>query len=60
MENQNEYLFETFNAESSSFDSDFTNYLNKKQGENWSVKNCSFCHGNDGKRLWASCLFAKA
>ena len=54
---EREYLFETFKSESQSFDRDFTGFLNGKSSEHWKVEHCSFCHDNDGSRLWASCLF---
>lgn len=54
---EREYLFETFNAPSNTFDEDFTGFLNGKRSENWKVEQCSFCHDNDQKKLWASCLF---
>ena len=56
---ESQYLFETFNSDSGSFDQDFTSYLNAKRQEAWKVKNCTYCHDQDTKRLWASCLFKR-
>ncbi|MFP5214209.1 MAG: hypothetical protein ACLGPL_12615 [Acidobacteriota bacterium] len=52
-----EYLFETFSADVGDFDQEFTNYLNGKKGQNWKVKNCTFCHDTDNRKTFASCLF---
>jgi len=42
-----EYKYETFSAETSSFDQDFSSYLNNMAGDSWKVKTCSYCHDND-------------
>ncbi len=53
------YLFETFRADSSAFDGDFTNYLNSKRRDHWKVKNCSFSSAGEGGKMCASCLFKR-
>ena len=53
------YLYETFSAESGSFDNSFTDYLNEKSSAHWHVKHCSYCHDTDGSKMFASCLFEK-
>ena len=53
------YKFETFSADSSSFDQDFSSFLNGKLSDSWKVKTCSYCHDNDMKKLWASCIFKR-
>ncbi len=54
-----EYKFETFNANASSFDQEFTSFLNSKSSESWKVKNCSYCHDEGAKKTYASCIFEK-
>ncbi len=54
------YKFETFSADSASFDQDFSNYLNSQSKEAWKVKTCSYCHDNDTRKLWASCIFKRS
>ena len=56
---ETEYMFETYSSGAESFDQDFTNYLNEKSKELWKVKNCTYCHDDAGKKLWASCLFKR-
>ncbi len=56
---ENEYKFETFSSDASSFDQDFTNFLNSRRSESWKVKTCSYCHDNDMKKLFASCIFKR-
>ncbi|MGA2223554.1 MAG: hypothetical protein ABSH41_03820 [Syntrophobacteraceae bacterium] len=55
----NEYKFETFSASASSFDQEFTNFLNSKSSESWHVKNCSYCHDESAKKTYASCIFKR-
>lgn len=57
---EDQYKFETFSADASSFDQDFSNYLNSKASESWKVKTCGYCHDNDMRRLWASCIFKRS
>jgi hypothetical protein len=52
------YLYESFAADRGAFDSEFTSYINAKRRDHWKVKQCSFCHQDDGK-TWASCLFKR-
>ncbi|WP_041439858.1 hypothetical protein [Syntrophobacter fumaroxidans] len=52
---EGKYLFESFSADVSAFDTEFTGFLNGKYGDGWKVKGCTYCH-NDGK-TYASCLF---
>ena len=52
-----EYSFETFHAENSRFDKEFTSFLNGKSRDNWSVRECGYCH--DQNELFASCLFER-
>ncbi len=54
-----EYKFETFSADTSSFDQEFSSFLNSKRSDFWKVKNCSYCHDSDSKKLWASCIFKR-
>ena len=56
---EKKYLFETFGAASSGFDSEFTGYLNAKREDHWKVKSCSYCHDPDNGKMWASCLFKR-
>jgi hypothetical protein len=56
---ENEYKYETFGSDASSFDQDFTNYLNRQRSESWKVKHCSYCHDGDAKKLFASCIFKR-
>jgi hypothetical protein len=56
---EDEYKFETFNAEAKSFDQEFTNFLNSRSRESWSVKSCSYCHDDMGKKTYASCIFKR-
>jgi hypothetical protein len=53
------YKFETFKSDSSSFDREFTNFLNHKRSESWKVKSCSYCHDDAAKQTYASCIFKK-
>ncbi len=53
------YLFETFGADPGIFDRDFTGFLNGKRRDGWKVKECSYCHGGEGEKTYASCLFKK-
>ncbi len=57
---EGQYKFETFSADSASFDQEFSNFLNNKAGDAWKVKTCSYCHDNDMKKLYASCIFKKS
>ncbi len=54
-----EYLYESFSAESSKFDKNFTNFLNSKRKDHWKVNDCSFCHDDDNTKTWASCIFER-
>ncbi len=54
-----EYKFETFSSDASSFDQDFTNFLNSKMSESWKVKTCSYCHDNTASKTYASCIFKR-
>ena len=56
---EDDYKFETFNADASSFDREFTKFLNSRSSESWKVKSCSYCHDTDGKKFYASCIFKK-
>jgi hypothetical protein len=56
---EDQYKFETFSADSGSFDQDFSRFLNSKFSDSWKVKTCTYCHDNDGKKLWASCIFKR-
>ncbi|MEN6441256.1 MAG: hypothetical protein ABFD97_22020 [Syntrophobacter sp.] len=56
---EDHYKFETFSSDSSSFDQDFTSFLNTRRSESWKVKHCSYCHDNDMKKSYASCIFKK-
>ena len=53
------YNFETFSTESKSFDCEFTDFLNKKDRENWEVQECTYCHDSLGSKMHASCLFKR-
>ena len=54
-----EYIFETFKADASSFDRDFTDFLNGKSRESLKVKSCSYCHDDATKKTYASCIFKR-
>jgi hypothetical protein len=54
-----EYLYKTFSSETTSFDQRFTGYLNGKRADRWRVMECSFCHDEDHKKMWASCIFER-
>jgi hypothetical protein len=54
-----EYKFETFNASASSFDQEFTSFLNSKSSDSWHVKNCSYCHDDSARKTYASCIFER-
>ena len=56
---EDKYMFETFNADASSFDREFTNFLNGKSSE-WKVQSCSYCHDDLGKKTYASCIFKRS
>lgn len=56
---EDRYKFETFSADSGSFDHDFSSFLNSRLSDSWKVKSCSYCHDNDMKKLWASCIFKR-
>ncbi len=56
---EDEYKFETFSSDASSFDQDFTGYLNMQQSNSWKVKTCSYCHDTDLKKTYASCIFKR-
>lgn len=56
---EDQYKFETFSSDPSTFDQDFSNFLNSKRSESWKVKTCSYCHDNDMKKLYASCIFKR-
>ena len=56
---EDRYSFETFSSDASSFDRDFTSFLNTKAGECWKVKSCSYCHDNTSQKTFASCLFKR-
>ena len=50
------YRFETFSSNQTSFDQEFTRYLNERRREGWKVKDCSYRH-EGGSQTTASCLF---
>ncbi|MGO9373122.1 MAG: hypothetical protein ACLQBD_13585 [Syntrophobacteraceae bacterium] len=54
-----EYKFETFSASASSFDQEFSKFLNSKSSESWHVKDCSYCHDDGAKKTYASCIFKR-
>lgn len=54
---QDRYSFETFESDSSSFDCDFTGFLNGKYSSGWKCKDCQY--GSSAQRRWAYCLFKK-
>ena len=56
---EDEYKFETFSSGSDSFDLDFTNFLNSKGKDSWKVKSCTYCHDNEMKKVYASCIFKR-
>jgi hypothetical protein len=56
---KDEYIFETFKADASSFDREFTGFLNKKFSESWKVKSCSYCHDGAAGKTYASCIFKR-
>ena len=56
---EGDYKFETFSADASSFDREFTSFLNRKSRESWKVQSCSYCHDEGGKKLYASCIFKR-
>ncbi len=56
---EDQYKFETFSSGSDSFDQDFTNYLNSKGNDSWKVKNCTYCHDNEMKKIYASRIFKR-
>lgn len=53
------YRYETFSARGDKFDKKFTGYLNRKAKNNWRVKQCSYCHDTDSKKMYASCMFER-
>ncbi len=53
------YKFETFSADASSFDQDFTNFLNSKRRDSWKVKTCTYCHDDAVSKTYASCIFKR-
>jgi hypothetical protein len=57
---KDEYSFETFKADASSFDREFTSFLNNKSAESWKVKSCSYCHDSTAGKTYASCIFKRA
>ena len=52
----NKYLFETFSSDQTSFDQEFTKYLNERRRDGWKVKDCSY-RSEGGSQTMASCLF---
>ncbi|MGA3113325.1 MAG: hypothetical protein ABSF90_02700 [Syntrophobacteraceae bacterium] len=56
---EDDYKFETFSSEASSFDREFTRFLNSKSSASWKVQSCSYCHDEGGKKFYASCIFKK-
>lgn len=54
-----DYKFETFKADASSFDREFTNFLNSKSSESLEVQSCSYCHDDMTKKTYASCIFKR-
>lgn len=56
---EHEYHFETFGDDTSAFDTGFTDFLNRKRTEGWKVKNCYMCHGGEGGKTYASCIFKR-
>jgi len=55
MERHHKYEFETFEADSSGFDSEFSAYLNKRYESGWKYKDCQFSF--EGGKRRAFCLF---
>lgn len=53
------YSYETFSAAAGEFDEKFTDYLNRKGSDDWRVKHCSYCHGSEDSRMYASCMFER-
>lgn len=53
------YKFETFRADSGAFDKEFTAYLNERAAKKWRVKDCSYSHGLESKKVYASCMFER-
>lgn len=56
---EGEYHYETFSSESGEFDHSFTDFLNRKSGEDWKVKSCSYCYDAVGSKITASCIFKR-
>ncbi len=56
---EEDYKFETFQAEASSFDREFTSFLNSKSRDSWKVESCSYCHDDMTKKTYASCIFKR-
>lgn len=54
------YKYETFRAPSGKFDEHFTTYLNERAGDNWSVKQCNYCHNSSDDKMYASCMFERS
>jgi hypothetical protein len=52
----NKYLFETFSSGQTSFDQEFTKYLNERRRDGWKVKDFAYRH-EGGSQTMASCLF---
>lgn len=54
-----DYRFITFKTDASTFEQDFTNFLNTKSSESWNVVSCSYCYDEIGKKTYASCIFKR-
>lgn len=52
-----QYHFETFESDISSFDSEFSNFLNNKYSSGYKYKSCQFDCVNDKRQAY--CLFKK-
>ncbi len=51
------YTYKSFSSSISTFDHDFSGFLNDEYSDDWKVKNCTFHQEGDQKT--ASCLFKR-
>jgi len=57
MASRPKYFFETFTAEAASFDSKFSDYVNKKYDDGWEYEDCQYWSEGDWRSAY--CLFER-
>jgi|GEM_PF-675517 len=51
------YHYEKFSSGSDEFETEFTQYLNRKRSENWCVQSCAYSRDFENSTMHADCIF---